>query len=372
VILRARQAVLQFSSSSGPGGAERVISKLSASLNRHSAYKPVLCLFRQGWLQQRCDENGITTHVVKNRAVFDLRLIKDLLRVIREEGICLVHAHEFDAIVHGAMAACLAGIPIVATIHGKNYFWEKLRRRLAYRLVSRYARMVAVSEDLKRFVARSTGIKEGRLNVIYNGVETLSVCDSKEIPKSKEELGLPPNKRVVGVVGSLYPVKGHKYLLNAVPAILQECPETVFLLIGKGGLEAQLKQQANRLNIEDHVRFLGLRDDIPKLLALMDVFVLSSLSEGLSMSILEAMMAGKPIVATNVGGNAELIVNGESGFLVPSENSETLASSIVSLLKDVGRAMQFGENGRRRATSFFSHDKMVEQYCGLYDCCLKG
>jgi glycosyltransferase involved in cell wall biosynthesis len=372
VILRGRQAVLQFSSSSGPGGAERVISKLSASLNGHCTYKSVVCLFRPGWLQQQCDQNGIATYVVRNRAAFDPRLINDLLKIIRREGVCLVHAHEFDAIVHGTMAACLAGLPIVATIHGKHYFWEKLRRRVAYRLVSRYARMIAVSEDLKRFIAGSTGIGESRLKVIYNGVETLPVCDKKDILKNKEDLGLPPNKRVVGVVGSLYPVKGHKYLLGAVPAILQECPETVFLLIGKGGLEAKLKQQANRLNIEDHVRFLGLRDDIPKLLALMDVFVLSSLSEGLSMSILEAMMAGKPIVATNVGGNAELIVNGESGFLVPSENSETLASSIVSLLKDMGMARQFGENGRKRAVSMFSHDNMVEQYCGLYGSCLKG
>jgi glycosyltransferase involved in cell wall biosynthesis len=373
VIFRERQAVLQFSSSSGPGGAERVISMLSASLNRHCAYKSVVCLFRPGWLQQQCEQNGITTCVVKNRAAFDPRLINELLKVVRREKVCLIHAHEFDAIVHGTMAAYLADIPIVATIHGKNYFWEKRRRRVAYRLISRYARMVAVSEDLKRFVAHTTGIKEGRLNVVYNGVETLSVCgDSKEIPKYKEELGLPPNKRIVGVVGSLYPVKGHKYLLEAVPAILQECPEALFLLIGKGRLEAQLKQQAKRLNIEDHVKFLGLRDDIPKLLALMDVFVLPSLSEGLSMSILEAMMAGKAIVATDVGGNAELVVNGESGVLVPSENSETLASSIVSLLKDMVRAKQFGENGRRRATSFFSHDKMVEQYCGLYDSCLKS
>jgi glycosyltransferase involved in cell wall biosynthesis len=370
VIPQARQAVLQFSSSSGPGGAERVISKLSASLNRHPIYRSVVCLFRPGWLQQQCDRNGITTYVMKNRVPFDPRLFKDLITVIRRERVCLIHAHEFDAIVHGTMAASLCGLPVVATIHGKNYFWEKRRRRLAYRLVSRYAQLVAVSGDLKRFVVRSTGISDDRLSVVYNGVEGLSICSSKEIATSKEELGLLPNERVVGIVGSLYPVKGHKYLLDAVPAILQECPETVFLLIGKGGLEAQLKQQANRLSVERHVRFLGLRDDIPKLLASMDLFVLPSLSEGLSMSILEAMMAGKPIVATEVGGNVELIAHGESGFLVPSGNSEALASSIVSLLKDTGRATRFGENGRKRAVSMFSHDKMVEQYCALYKSCL--
>ncbi|HJR76038.1 MAG TPA: glycosyltransferase [Nitrospiraceae bacterium] len=364
--------MLQFSSSSGPGGAERVITKLATSLNRQTYYRTVACLFRPGWLKQQCEANGIATHLVKNRASLDPRLVKDLLRIIKLEKISLIHAHEFDAIIHGTMAACLASLPVVATIHGKNYFWEKRRRRLAYRLVSRYARMVAVSEDLRRFVVHSTGIKEARVSVIYNGVEGLSAYGSKEIDKTKEELGLPPSHRVIGIVGSLYPVKGHKYLLDAVPAILHEYPETVFLLIGKGALEAQLIEQAKRLNIEDHVKFLGLRDDIQKLLALMDLFVLPSLSEGLSMSILEAMMAGKPIVATDVGGNPELIVNGESGFLVPSENSEALATSIVSLLKDAARATRFGENGRRRATLFFGHDRMVEQYCGLYESCLKG
>lgn len=256
---------------------------------------------------------------------------------------------------------------MVATIHGKHYFWEKGRRRWAYRWVSRYAHMVAVSEDLKRFVLDQTGIPADRVQVIYNGVDEASKADPAGIAQYKRDLGLSDDEMVVGVVGNLYPVKGQTYLLDAVPQVLETCPKTTFLLIGRGELEVPLKTKVKTLGIEEKVRFLGLRHDVPKLLAIMDVFAMPSLSEGLSIALLEAMAAGKPVVVTHVGGNPELVVEGETGYLVPAGDAPSLAQAILALLGDPSRAARFGVRAKQLVEERFTLGLMADKYCTLYE-----
>jgi glycosyltransferase involved in cell wall biosynthesis len=301
----------------------------------------------------------------------DWRWARQITKLLREEQVDLIHAHEFDAIVQGTFAAALAGIPLVATVHGKNYFWEKYRRRLAYRWVSRRATMVAVSQNLREFIIEKVGISPDRLRVIYNGVDVLPPCDDADVIECRKELGLPETHRVVGVVGNLYPVKGHRYLIDAIPAVLNKCPHTSFIFAGRGQLETELKEQVYRLGLDKRVHFLGLRQDIPRILALLDIFVLPSLSEGLSMAILEAMIAGKPVVATQVGGNPELVLDGETGFLVPPRDSGALASRVITLLMNREQALQFAHRGKRRAERQFSLETMVTTYQTLYDECLR-
>jgi glycosyltransferase involved in cell wall biosynthesis len=162
-------------------------------------------------------------------------------------------------------------------------------------------------------------------------------------------------------------VKGHQYLIEAIPTVLEKCPNTSFIFAGRGQLEIELKDQVNKLGLNKRVHFLGLRHDIPKILALLDVFVLPSLSEGLSMAILEAMMAGKPVIATRVGGNPEIVLDGETGCLVPPKDSQALAASLITLLTNRHQATQFAENGKRRAERQFSLQTMVSAYQSLYD-----
>lgn len=363
--------ILYLSTSSGPGGAERVISNLAASIDR-TRYRPILCLFRSGWIQERSESRGVPTHVIPTKGIVDWRWAKQMQQLLRDEQVDLIHAHEFDAIVQGTCAAAMAGVPLVATVHGKNYFWEKYRRRLAYRWVSRRTTMIAVSQNLKEFIVEKVGISPDRLRVIYNGVDALPQCEESDIVACLKELGLPQTDRVVGVVGNLYPVKGHQYLIDAIPSILSACPNTSFVFAGRGELEAELKDQVHRLGLDDQVHFLGLRQDIHRILALLDLFVLPSLSEGLSMAILEAMIAGKPVVATRVGGNPELVLDGETGFLVPPRNSEALASRVTTLLVNREQALQFAQRAKRRAESQFSLETMVKTYQALYDECLRS
>jgi glycosyltransferase involved in cell wall biosynthesis len=287
--------------------------------------------------------------------------------LLRSEQVDLIHAHEFDANVQGTAVAAYLGIPVVATVHGKHYFWEKLRRRLAYRWVSRRATMVTVSKDLKRFMVEKVGVFSDRITVLYNGVDLPPTPTLADIEACRKELNLPHTERVVGVIGNLYPVKGHQYLIDAIPSVLEKYSDTSFVFAGRGQLETELKQQVNRLGLDKRVHFLGLRQDIFRILALLDVFVLPSLSEGLSMAILEAMMAGKPVVATSVGGNPEIVLDGETGFLVPPRDSRALASSLIALLRNQHLATQFGESGKLRAERQFGLQAMVSAYQSLYD-----
>lgn len=359
------KTVLHLSSSSGPGGAERIVCALAASLNT-SRYRSIVGLFRPGWLKDECEKRKLSVHVLPSDGFMNWKWMLACYRLIKKERVDLIQAHEFDANVHGALVAKLAGIPLVATVHGKNRFYEKARRRWAFRLVSRMVQLVAVSEELKRFIVEQTGISEKRIKVIYNGVDDSIGSDHMDAEAFKRGLGVPGGHRVVGVVGNLYPVKGHTYLLAAIPEILKVCPETTFLFAGRGELEVSLKAQARDLGIEGHVQFLGLRQDIPRLLEIMDVFAMPSLSEGLSIALLEAMAAGKPAVVTHVGGNPELVKDGVTGRLVPPKDPEALALALCGLLSDPKQRRQYGAEARKRVAAEFTLRAMVMRYEQAY------
>jgi glycosyltransferase involved in cell wall biosynthesis len=365
----AIKTVLHLSSSSGLGGAEMIVSRLIQVLDR-KRFRSIVCLFRPGWLKEQCERNGIDTHVMEMKGMFDVGWIRNVCRLVRSEGVALIHTHEFTGNTYGALIARLTGVPSVATVHGKNYYWEQSKRRVAYRLVSRIGTMVTVSEDLKRFITKNVGVPEKRIKVIYNGQEAIPHVRQDEKQRLRAELGLKENESVIGTVGSLYPVKGHEYLLEAIPRVLRFYPYTRFLIIGRGQLESQIKEELKLRGLENHVHILGFREDVAALLALIDVFVLPSLSEGLSIALLEAMAAGKPVIATDVGGNPELVVDGANGFTIPPRDSEALAAKLCLLLGKKDLIQKLGENGRRRVQQCFSLQAMASNYEILYETCL--
>lgn len=342
-----------------------MISTLTAALNQDQ-FRIIVGLFRPGWLQAECEALGVKTVVMPLAGPFNLQWFHACLRLLRRERVALIHAHEFSAILCGWIVAILAGVPFVATVHGKNYFWEKLRRRVAYRLVSRHGTMVAVSKDLKRFICEKVGISGEKVEVIYNGVGPAEMVADEESQGCKAELGILGCYPVLGVVGSLYSVKGHRFLLEAMPEVLQLWPKALLLVIGRGELETALKDQVEQLAIGTHVHFLGMRQDVPRLLSVLDVFVLPSLSEGLSLALLEAMASGKPVVATRVGGNPELIDHGRTGFLFQPQNPKDLAANLLNLLGDPEMMQQFGRQASERVRQHFSIGQMADRYRGLY------
>ncbi len=362
--------ILQLIESWGPGGAETIVLELCKKLSERSFY-PVVGLLKDGWLNQELSRHGIETVIIKNKYSCDPFCLWQLVKIIRMRKIDIIHSHEFMMNVYGTVASILTNKPIINTIHGKNYYWEKWRRILAYRFMGHFAtKVVAVSEDLKNFVADRTGINRDKISVIYNGIDLnkYNIKNSCDILKIKKELML--NNVVIGSVGNIYPVKGYLYLIQAASKVIKRIPDITFLIIGKKTpYFDELKRIVDNLGINGHINFLGFRNDVQDLLALFDLYVSPSLSEGLSLSILQAMAAGKPVIATDVGGNQEIIRHGETGILISPQNSEMLADSILMLLENKTLANKLGMAARKVVKEKFSINCMIDNYIKLYESC---
>lgn len=271
--------ILHLIETGGPGGAEQMIFSLIRNLG--AGYQSVMGLVRQGWLESRVKASGIPYALLGDGGLGDLNIIAHLLRVVREYQIQLIHSHEFYMNAMGATVSRLTGIPLVATVHGRNYYSEQRRRRAVYRIVAAQAAgVVAVSQDLRQFFCQTTGVRTNQVQVIYNGIDTRSLSNAKREPQLLESLGIPPGASIVGTVGNLYPIKGHVHLISATRTILQHQPDTHVLILGRGRLLASLSAEAEGLGIQDRIHLLGYRDDVSGWLMSMDVFALPSLSEG--------------------------------------------------------------------------------------------
>jgi sugar transferase (PEP-CTERM/EpsH1 system associated) len=361
------KTILHLIETSGPGGAEKMLISLVENLEP-GQYRSIICLLKEGWLSAQLQQRGFTTLILPQRQGLDLHWLRQCVRLIRQHRVDLLHAHEFTMNTFGSLAAWLCRVPIVTTVHGKRYYADKWQRRLAYRFVARHAAsMVAVSEDIKRFLTERVRVRTERLATVYNGIDTKAYAPSEDGIRIREELEIARTALVIGTVGNLYAVKGHTYLLKAAARVVRILPEAVFLIIGRGALLDLLQDEARALGIDTHVRFLGFREDIPALLHSMDLFVLSSLSEGHPLSLLEAMASCKPVVATHVGGIPEVVQHGQTGILVPPGDPERLASEIIGLLLDPQRVQQLGAEGRRRVYETFSLSQMVQRYQQLYE-----
>jgi len=360
----AARAVLHLIETGGPGGAERMMVHLAAGLGPE--YRSEAALIRDSWLGTALRERGVPVTMLRDGHHGSLGTLQDLLRIIRETRVAILHSHEFFMNTLGLVASGMTGVPLVATVHGRNYYADRFRRRAAYRLVARLARMVAVSEDVRLFLADRIGISHSRITVIPNGVPLNHAPCDKRTSALRESLDLHQRNHVVGVVGSLYPVKGHRYLIEGSPQVIDRFPHVVFLIVGRGGLREELEAHTRQLGVASHFRFLGHRDDVSDILAICDIFVLPSLSEGMPLALLEAMAAGIPIVATKVGGVPEVIKDGETGILVPPGDGHILAMSIVRLLEDRPFAGKMGTTARESVAHRFSLTRMVQTYQQIY------
>ncbi len=292
-----------------------------------------------------------------------------LVHFMRQEQPTIVHGYLFWAYVIGTFAAKAAGVPIViASRRGLGHFKaNKPHYLFLERLANRMTDLiVANSEAVKQDVVRQEKVDPSKVRVIYNGVD-LSLYRGQEVDHHlKDALALSKEAKTVGVVANFIYYKGHRFLLQACADVKRKIPEVKFLLIGDGPLREELEDLAGELDLEKDVLFLGSRRDIPQLLAMVDLAVLPSLEEGFPNVVLEAMAAGKPVVATRVGGIPEAVVHGETGFLIPPGDSRALVDAIVELLSDPDRAVKMGAAGRKRVVREFPLDRMVHQMEQIY------
>ncbi len=367
----AAKTVLHLIETGGPGGAERMMVQLAAGLG--SEYRSEAALIRDSWLGTALRMRGVPVKMLRHKSqgsfwrLRDVATLRDLVRVIRERRVAILHTHEFFMNTVGLVASLSTGVPLVATVHGKNDYADRLRRRVAYRLVGRFAgQMIAVSENIRFFLAEQVGIPSDRIRVVPNGVGLDEEPPRERLSALRTSLGLDQDSKVVGTVGSLYPVKGHTYLMDAIAPVVRRFAHVVLLIVGRGGLREELEAQARRLGIARHLRFLGHREDVRDLLALCDIFVLPSLFEGMPLALLEAMAAGVPCVATGVGGIPEVVEDGKTGLLVGPGDSDGLAKGIAALLESRTLANELRGAARDAVARRFSLAGMVRAYQEIY------
>ena len=350
------------------GGAERIVEQLASGLARDRCNVQVACLYDPRAIGADIQAAGIPVIDLDMRNKVDLRAPYRLFRLLQEGNIQVLHAHLFHANFLAATVGRLARVPvIIATRHsveiGGRY------REWVNRLVRPLCdAVVAVSRQVYEAEAHRSGVNSDKLVMIPSGVreQILDDVDQASMERLRSMWKIQPESRLIGTVGRFVEPKGYTYLLDALAKIRTQISDTKALLVGDGALRRSMEEKARELGLSDTVVFTGTRRDVPGILALLDVFVLPSLWEGLPIALLEAMAAGLPIVATAVGGTPEVVVDGVTGLLVPPRNPDALAKAVLTLLHDPGLRQKMGQAGKERVREHFSVEKMVKETEGLY------
>lgn len=379
--------VLHFIESLGIGGAERTVQDLAMRLPEHGIATAVCCL-RDGPLRAPLERAGVAVFCLglRRRSIVLLpwfiadiaRVLWRLTRLMRSQNIDILHAHIADAAMLALAAGRWCGVPVIVTFHGLGLLPTErqrgdprtwLRRRL-YRALARGAwRSIAVSPTVRQALCDDLGFEPARTLVLGNGIDTAAYASGATAGAAialREELGLDPAARVIVAVGRLVHNKGQAHLLEAMPLVLARYPSAVLVLVGDGPDREALAQQVARRGLGPAVHLTGARTDVAAHLALAEIFALVSSSEGVPLALLEAMAAGRSIVATAVAGIVDIIEHGRSGLLVPFAEPSALADAIGVLLEDQTLARQLGANAQREARARYDIDVTVRAVAALY------
>ncbi len=292
-----------------------------------------------------------------------------LARVIRKESYDIVHTHNEAGLIYGTIAARLAGIRrIVHTEHGKEpgYHTDIMLQLVEKFLLKRVRCVVTVSDSLNEIMTSLMG-KQNRVLTIKNGIDTGLYSRRRQPSILKQSLGIPSDCFLMGHVARLTPLKNQGFLLSIFGELSKQCNNLMLVIIGSGPLRAELEDECEKMGISGSVRFLGARTDIPELLSIFDLFLLTSHTEGISITILEAMAAGVPIVASRVGGNPEIIQDSYSGFLLPLNRPGEWVRKILELIENNNERSRISGNARETVMRTFSLEAMAAQYRSVYE-----
>lgn len=365
---RMRTNILYVIWSLGLGGAEQVVIQLAKGLDNDRFQPFVCCLNDAGPFADELKGAGVKIFALQKKRGIDISIVGKIIRIIRENDINLVHTHLWGASLWGRIAAVLAGVPVVVTEHNVDV-WKKWHYKFIDRILAAWTRrLCAVSRKVKDFYVQEVGIAPEKIEVIYNGVDPLPpAAPAAEIQRLKIELGIEEGALVLVNIGRLVPAKANHIFIEAVRILLGRGLNVYALIIGDGPLREELTRKNHDLIAKGLLKFTGMRRDVASILDFTDIAVLSSTREGFSIVILECMAKGVPFVATDVGGNGELIIDGRTGFLSPCGDSRALADRVEKILKDPDLARRMGEEAKRTVRENFSLARMIQQTQALYD-----
>jgi sugar transferase (PEP-CTERM/EpsH1 system associated) len=369
--------VLHILNSLQVGGLENGVVNLINNLDAQMFMHSICCIDSIGPMAERIKHPVSIFSLEKGESRNYLISLK-IARLINRVKPDIIHTRNWSAI-DGIIGARLAGVRIV--IHGehgreagdpdgRNIKRKKIRKALSP-WVSRF---ITVSNELQDWLIHDVGITPAKVTQIINGVDTDYIKPAGNKEQLKSELGLSPDTFVIGSVGRLDPVKDHETLLRAfkIASERKRDKEPVLIIVGSGPLKEDLKLIAGKLGISNSVNFAGERNDVIRLYSCMDVYVLPSIAEGISNTILEAMASGLPVLSSSVGGNLELVDQGQTGYFFSPGNVEELAVSICRYADNDSLAREHGFNGRQRAVDKFSIQQMTDKYRALYESFFQG
>ena len=373
------------------GGAQEVVRILSRQL-KEDGHNVTVCTFEDGPVRAELESLGIPVEVLRRPRysvvllplflLGMLRIRRQLGRLIESYGIDIIQTHLLQVLSFLVLSlrsstrlrVVLWTIPssefLPRQVPGEGRWLHSLKHGgylLSYHLLSRHVDgIIAVSDAVRSAIIKLIRPPQDKVFTIYNGVDTRRFDVPGDRRTLCSQLGLEYASRLIVCVGRLSEEKGHRYLIEATRSVVERFPTAHVLLAGDGPLAGRLKQQAAESGFGAHIHFLGLRRDVPGLLASADLFVLPSLWEGFSLALLEAMAAGKPIVATAVSGTSQALRPGETGLIVPPGDSGALAEAIIQLLSDRVRAKAMGREARHRVERDFSARRQVAEHVALY------
>ena len=350
------------------GGAQQVIRQLIEGMDKTEFEHQIVCIDGTlGELGEILQEQGIKVHLLNRQEGFDYALIKQIRKLIKENQIHVLHCHQYTPYFYGVLAAIFTKAKVIFTEHGRFYpDYGTWKRKLVNPILNLFTyKITAISKATKAALVKYENFPENSIEVIYNGI-----ADKSHIPvdkdKVKEEFNIPRHKTIFGTISRLQPIKNQQMMIRAFKMVHDEQSDTHLLIVGDGAIRSELETLTEELHIKDNVTFTGFQKDPFPFHHVIDIFLLSSFSEGTSMTLLEAMSLGKPAVVTDVGGNPELITDQENGFVVPSDEVGRIVESCMKFLKDLQLTAQLGSNSRNVYEDRFLVRYMLDAYLNIY------
>jgi len=354
------------------GGAERQIFELARSLDKEKYSVIIASLECEGSAPKEIIESQgcqlATFPVTKIYGFSGIREGIRFVKFLKKEKIDILITYHFSSDIWGVVAAKIAGVPVIVSNRRDMGFWRGQHHIQAYKMINRFVnRIVVNAQAIKSLFMKEEGIDEKKIKVIHNGIALQDKRHKTQDTDLRGNLGIKEDDLIIIHVANITPIKGHDVLLRAFKAILKENSDVKLLIVGADEMNGSIEALAEQLQISNKVFCLGERKDVSQLLNISDICVLPSLSEGMSNAIMEYMAAGKPVIATQVGGNPELVEHGVNGLLVEKANETELADAILELVQDPNKCVEMGKQGYCKVTEGFSMQKMVRSYEHLFE-----
>ncbi|HSB95987.1 MAG TPA: glycosyltransferase family 4 protein [Spongiibacteraceae bacterium] len=361
------KTILHVIDTTGPGGAETVFIQLADQL-RQRGYRSVVVIRGPGWVCEQLLARGIKPYIIAAKGSFNWRFLRALVRLIRREQVDVIQSHLLGSNVYCAMAGLLTRKPVIATFHGMVDVGPRERfRSLKLWLMNRgVMQFVAVSKNLRSAIHREGLLDPGKCTIIYNGID-LSRYGSTQQRDLRNKLGLGDEALLIGSLGNIRPAKGYDLLIRAARRVVDIFPQAHFVIAGepKSSLQRQLDELCRQEGVTDNVHFVGFCSDSAAFLAQLDYFLLSSISEGLSIATVEALATGLPAVVTRCGGPEEILSADRDGLMVTID-AEAIAAGVIQLLSDAALANRLARSGLQTVRERFDVGVMLDEYCRLY------